>query len=323
MELSIETLKEKFLNMNSDIELIERKLKDEMGKLYEDNINPYYLLSDFDKIKKDLENIHKELDNLYIKKNMSINYLHRQMQNYNFLLNLEKNLNTPSRYFNKYHSSEILLKNYFYENIKRFLLNINYNEINNLIFLEYQQKYMDRQTPVQENINKMYDEHINSKSLNLNSSTGPIENSEMEKQDLYTNGVPNKNNMRNINNINNNEQDDLRNINEKENLFIPIDDATFQTVPLLIRRRAKLQDINMIYKTLYDMAIKSGNCLPVERSELMKMNLQVFGQTGEAKIATLRYLKIIEVLNKNASVRLLNCLGLKKKKKKKKTCIGK
>ncbi|EUR80953.1 hypothetical protein PFBG_00319 [Plasmodium falciparum 7G8] len=128
--------------MNSDIELIERKLKDEMGKLYEDNINPYYLLNDFDKIKKDLENIHKELNNLYIKKNMSIKYLHRQMQNYNFLLNLENNLNCPSRYFHNYHSSEILLKNYFYENIKKFLLNINYNEINNIIFLEYQRNIM-------------------------------------------------------------------------------------------------------------------------------------------------------------------------------------
>ncbi|EWC90772.1 hypothetical protein PFNF54_00418 [Plasmodium falciparum NF54] len=87
------------------------------------------------------------------------------------------------------------------------------------------------------------------------------------------------NNTNNMNNMNNNEHDDLRNMNEKENFFVPIDDATFQTVPALIRRRAKLQDINMIYKTLYDMAIKYGNCLPVEKLELMRMNLQVFGQT--------------------------------------------
>eukprot|EP00366_Plasmodium_knowlesi_P001473 XP_002258970.1 hypothetical protein, conserved in Plasmodium species [Plasmodium knowlesi strain H] len=297
MELSIDALKEKFLNMNSDIELIERKLKDEMCKMYEDDINPFLILNDFENIRSELHRISKELNVLYERKKMSIQYMHRQMQNYNFLLNLENNLNITSKEFMNYNNSEIILNNFFYDNIKKFLLNINYDEINELLQLEHLQKCVDRkgEQTNENNLNDMGTEVPNGKSGMCDSGSykNYVNTSDFrdnEKRGMLNNG--------NIAQDNRNEQVNKGNATDKESLFCPIDDATFQSVPALIRRRAKLDDINLIYRSLYDMAIKKGSCVPVEKSELTQMNLQVFGQTGEAKIATLRYLKIIEVINK-------------------------
>ncbi|CRG99852.1 conserved Plasmodium protein, unknown function [Plasmodium relictum] len=302
--------------MNSDIELIERKLKDELCKIYEDDINPLLILNDFENIKNELNKINKELNSLYIKKKLSINYLHRQMQNYNFLLNLENNLNISSKEFNSYHNSEIILNNFFYDNIKKFLMNINYDEIKELIFLGNYQKNIEKDISTNGKLSNIYNETKNSKNISLDSnfSKNNADNCE-SKENVKILGNENSTDE-NKNKINHENENDNNN-----NLFIPIDQSTFQSVPILIRRRAKLDDVNLIYKTLYDMAIKKGSCHPVEKSELTQMNLQVFGQTGEAKIATLRYLKIIEVINKTGSVRLLNCAGIKKKKKKKKTWL--
>ncbi|GAW80744.1 hypothetical protein, conserved [Plasmodium gonderi] len=318
MELSIDALKEKFLNMNSDIELIERKLKDEMCKIYEDDINPFLILNDFENIKNELHRINKELNILYERKKMSINYMHRQMQNYNFLLNLENNLNITSKEFTNYHNSEIILNNFFYDNIKKFLLNINYDEINEMLQLDYHQKCaLSQEEQITANSTSMGNEATNTKNpvCDTTNYKHNISNNELKcsEKSVMNNG--------NVMDDNRNENMNNKNGSDKESLFCPIDNATFQTVPALIRRRAKLDDINLIYKSLYDMAIKKGSCLPVEKSELTQMNLQVFGQTGEAKIATLRYLKIIEVINKTGSVKLLNCAGLKKKRKRK-TCMA-
>ncbi|EUD65692.1 hypothetical protein C922_03940 [Plasmodium inui San Antonio 1] len=299
MELSIDALKEKFLNMNSDIELIERKLKDEMCKMYEDDINPFLILNDFETIKSELQRINKELNVLYERKKMTIQYMHRQMQNYNFLLNLENNLNITSKEFINYHNSEIILNNFFYDNIKKFLLNINYDEINELLQLDHMQKCVDNkgEQTSGNNLSDLGKEAPNGKpapvpcdSANYKNYVSNIDLKDNEKREILNNG--------NVTEDSRNEQVNKGNATNKESLFCPIDDATFQSVPPLIRRRAKLDDINLIYKSLYDMAIKKGSCLPVEKSELTQMNLQVFGQTGEAKIATLRYLKIIEVINK-------------------------
>ncbi|SBT79396.1 conserved protein, unknown function [Plasmodium malariae] len=297
MELSIDALKEKFLNMNSDIELIERKLKDEMCKMYEDDINPFLILNDFENIKHELSKINKELDNLYERKKISINYMHRQMQNYNFLLNLENNLDIASKQFSNYHNSEIILNNFFYDNIKKFLLHINYDEIKELIQLDNQQKYLDnKEVNSSGQLSGRYNETVNGKNLptncaNFKYSVNSGELKENKNKILNNDTTTNDNKLGKIGKTNN------KNTGDTDYLFNPIDDATFQSVPALIRRRAKLDDINVIYKALYDMALKKGSCLPVEKSELTQMNLQVFGQTGEAKIATLRYLKIIEVTN--------------------------
>ncbi|CRG95303.1 conserved Plasmodium protein, unknown function, partial [Plasmodium gallinaceum] len=305
-----------FLNMNGDIELIERKLKDELCKIYEDDINPLLILNDFENIKNELNKINKELDSLYIKKKLSINYLHRQMQNYNFLLNLENNLNISSKEFNNYHNSEIILNNFFYDNIRKFLMNINYDEIKELIYISNYHKTIEKEIYSNGKLNGIYDEAKNSKNISLDSnfSKNNVDNNE-SKENIKI--------LDNENTVDENKIGKAHHENDINNLFIPINQDTFQSVPVLIRRRAKLEDVNLIYKTLYDMAIKKGSCHPVEKSELTNMNLQVFGQTGEAKIATLRYLKIIEVINKTGSVRLLNCAGIKKKKKKKKTWLSK
>ncbi|SBT34638.1 ATP-dependent CLP protease [Plasmodium ovale wallikeri] len=279
MEVSIDALKEKFLNMNSDIELIERKLKDEMCKMYEDDINPFLILNDFENIKNELSKINKDLDTLYERKKLSINYMHRQMQNYNFLLNLEKNLNISSKEFDNYHNSEIILNNFFYDNIKKFLLNINYDEIKELLHLDYHHRYIvNEEVSPHEQLNGTNNENENSKNLFVDSAN--VKNNlnnelkQFEKTTLSNGG--------NTTEDHKNERANNRNEGDKDCLFSPIDYATFQSVPPLIRRRAKLDDINLIYKTLYDMAIKKG-------------------RTG--------------------SVKLLSCAGLKKKRKRK-TCLA-
>ncbi|VWU51762.1 conserved protein, unknown function [Hepatocystis sp. ex Piliocolobus tephrosceles] len=353
MELSIDSLKEKFLNMNNDIELIERKLKDEMCKMYEDEINPFLIITNLENVKHELIKINKGLHNLYERKKKSIYYMHRQMQNYNFLLTLEHNLNIDTKKHNNYKNSEIILNNFFYDNIKNFLLNINYDEIKELINLNYTQKYFmyNKEASHNEQLNSINNDTKGIRHLSADYSDNKpnTENDDFEenKKKIINNGtnftnaiIPANNNSNNQNNAKGINTTGINttginakgvnakgvnvkgvnakgvNVNDKSSLFRPIDEATFQKVPLLIKRRAKLEDINLIYKALFDIAIKRGSCLPVEKSELTQMNLQVFGQTGEAKIATLRYLKIIEVINRTSSIKLLNCEGLKKKKKK-------
>lgn len=300
MDTLIDQLKEKFLNMNGDIELIERKLKDEFCKIYEDDINPFLILNDIANIKEELKKITVELDDIYKKKNKSIQYMHRQMQNYNFLSDLENNLNIPSKESKIYETSQNQLYGYYKEQIDEILDNTDYEKISEMSTQANYNEYPDKI------INDLY-------------SNGKIENT--EQKHVLQDFNENKSNLKNI--LNEKNKEDINNTNkctETQNnypyLFCPIDEDTFQAVPLLIRRRAKLEDINIIYKTLYEIALKKGSCLPIEKPELTQMNLQVFGQTGEAKLATLRYLKIIEIINRNGAVRLLNCPGLKKKKRK-------
>eukprot|EP00922_Rhytidocystis_sp_ex-Travisia-forbesii_P039155 GHVS01058277.1.p1 GENE.GHVS01058277.1~~GHVS01058277.1.p1 ORF type:complete len:167 (-),score=26.00 GHVS01058277.1:219-719(-) len=91
--------------------------------------------------------------------------------------------------------------------------------------------------------------------------------------------------------------------------FTPICETEFAAVPLLVKRRAQLSDVNKVYSFLWTRAIKHGGPHNISKMEFAKQNLSVVGQTGEAKLATLRQLKLLE-MNRDGSVRLLKDMRL-------------
>ncbi|AFZ79193.1 hypothetical protein BEWA_020390 [Theileria equi strain WA] len=94
---------------------------------------------------------------------------------------------------------------------------------------------------------------------------------------------------------------------EQQNIeFIPVSEEQFDSVPVLIKRRAKLEQVNQLLKHLFDIALKKNKCLPVRLKDLSEDGIQVYGQTGSSKIAILRYLKMVEVVNRDNTVQLLD-----------------
>lgn len=259
------------------------------------------------------------------------------MQNYQFLSDIENKLDSEAKEFEPYKKSELLLSRFFYDKIKQCLLNLNIEDIKKTLLINAQQYMLDNnklENGILENHsnNNTYSKNDMYNNSNLQSekkdalgktSTNSKEQNNYTEGNMEQGGAINlptgkKSNEHLQNEPSRNGKETNTNTNKDTKnpyLFNPIDEKTFQAVPALTRRRAKLEDVNRVYKTLYEMAIKEGYCKPIEKSELQQMNLQVFGQTGEAKLATLRYLKIIEILNKTGSVRLLHCAGIKKKKK--------
>eukprot|EP00920_Eleutheroschizon_duboscqi_P004204 GHVT01009685.1.p1 GENE.GHVT01009685.1~~GHVT01009685.1.p1 ORF type:complete len:194 (-),score=19.43 GHVT01009685.1:747-1328(-) len=91
---------------------------------------------------------------------------------------------------------------------------------------------------------------------------------------------------------------------QKIQTFIPLTVKEFNSVPELVRRRAKYEDVNNLFSSLWELALSSGTPGPFTRKQLAEMQLTVVGQTGDAKLQTLRYLKAVEIIG-DTSVRLL------------------
>ncbi|GBE58951.1 hypothetical protein, conserved [Babesia ovata] len=70
-----------------------------------------------------------------------------------------------------------------------------------------------------------------------------------------------------------------------ETAFKPISQKQFDDIPALVKRRAKLEQINELYKHLFDMAVERKRCLPVKLKEISQAGIQVFGQTGKLENA--------------------------------------
>ncbi|PFH37949.1 hypothetical protein BESB_002900 [Besnoitia besnoiti] len=88
--------------------------------------------------------------------------------------------------------------------------------------------------------------------------------------------------------------------------FLPLSAPVFEQVPALTRRRARLQDVNALFHCLFHMRYEKGReGASTTVKELNKMNFTVVGQTGEAKLSTLRYLRLIEVNGRTGEIRLL------------------
>lgn len=327
METCINTLKKKIGNLSDDIDVIQRRLSDDIGKIYEDEINPMMIMEEMENIKNDLKKIKRDFDYIYQKKKMCASMLYKQLQNYHFLSDVEEKLDKPVNEFETYKRGEQMLSDFFCDEINQFLTNFNVEDIKETILLNMQQNMFangNTEHRILENGNIL---PSSTKSDIVNNNNSGLQNDQNESckgmsGDLKEQSVGLYGNMErnDVNNSTNEQEENEKEMNKNRDkktpfLFTPIDEKTFLDVPVLTRRRAKLQDVNKVYETLYELAIKAGCCKTIEKSELQQMNLQVYGQTGEAKLATLRYLKIIEITNKNKSVRLLRCAGIKKKKK--------
>nr|BAN65052.1 hypothetical protein [Babesia bovis] len=88
--------------------------------------------------------------------------------------------------------------------------------------------------------------------------------------------------------------------------FKQVSQAQFDEIPALVKRRAKLEQINELYQFLFKKAVERNRCLPIKLKEISSSGIQVFGQTGSSKLASLRYLKIVELSNRDETVTLVD-----------------
>jgi len=89
--------------------------------------------------------------------------------------------------------------------------------------------------------------------------------------------------------------------------FIELNKEEFMSVSDLVRGRAKLEDVNRTFKTLWDYFKKKGNkepLPPLTPKDMNGMGMRVTGATGLAKLKILRALKLCSI-SKDGSVKLL------------------
>jgi len=84
----------------------------------------------------------------------------------------------------------------------------------------------------------------------------------------------------------------------KNNLaeFYPVSEEEFSRVSDLIKLRCKLIDVNQVYETLFHHFKKGSK--PLSVPAMVKMGIKITGQTGEARLATLRALDLISITKK-------------------------
>ncbi|KAL0248172.1 hypothetical protein GEMRC1_003408 [Eukaryota sp. GEM-RC1] len=80
--------------------------------------------------------------------------------------------------------------------------------------------------------------------------------------------------------------------------FIPITDDEFNGVSSIVRGRSKLSDLNELYRSLYDLFDGGRKKSTLSHEKACKLGLKVTGQTGEARLNTLRQLKIVHLSKK-------------------------
>eukprot|EP00743_Colponemidia_sp_Colp-15_P009246 GILK01010099.1.p1 GENE.GILK01010099.1~~GILK01010099.1.p1 ORF type:complete len:270 (-),score=38.28 GILK01010099.1:97-864(-) len=80
-----------------------------------------------------------------------------------------------------------------------------------------------------------------------------------------------------------------------EDEWAPISDQEFEQVPLLIKGRVKLVEINRLYESIWKHFKANKISKPLTIIDLTNMGNKVTGQTGEAKLNSLRHLKRITI----------------------------
>eukprot|EP00043_Microstomoeca_roanoka_P002994 m.41862 g.41862 ORF g.41862 m.41862 type:complete len:277 (+) comp11865_c0_seq2:126-956(+) len=88
-------------------------------------------------------------------------------------------------------------------------------------------------------------------------------------------------------------------------VFEPVTEEEFLSVSELVRGRSKLEDINKVYEVLYEHFNKQQkkqsrfqDTEPLSIKDMSAMGLKITGKTGEAKLAVLKTLKLINMSNK-------------------------
>ncbi|GIX61056.1 uncharacterized protein BcabD6B2_04910 [Babesia caballi] len=64
---------------------------------------------------------------------------------------------------------------------------------------------------------------------------------------------------------------------------VQVSQKQFDDIPTLVKRRAKLEQVNELYKFLFNKAVDRKRCLPMKFKEISQAGIQVFGQTGKAE----------------------------------------
>eukprot|EP00117_Sycon_ciliatum_P004204 scpid81815/ scgid8679/ len=82
--------------------------------------------------------------------------------------------------------------------------------------------------------------------------------------------------------------------------FMPLTEEEFMTVSTLVRRRAKLNDVNHVYEILFKHFKVENNKGPLSTQKLTAMGLAITGSTGQAKLKSLAALKLLHISKDNA-----------------------
>ncbi|GFE53260.1 hypothetical protein BaOVIS_006640 [Babesia ovis] len=73
--------------------------------------------------------------------------------------------------------------------------------------------------------------------------------------------------------------------------FKPVSQQQFDDVPALVKRRAKLEQVNELYLFLFKRALERKRCLPIKLKEISQAGIQVFGQTGSNTVTSKHILR--------------------------------
>ncbi|KAL0213145.1 hypothetical protein RCL1_006771 [Eukaryota sp. TZLM3-RCL] len=84
----------------------------------------------------------------------------------------------------------------------------------------------------------------------------------------------------------------------RSNTFIPISEEEFSQISSIIKGRTKLIDLNDLYRGLFDAFAGGKKKGILTHEKAVKMGLKITGQTGEARLNTLRQLRIIQLSKK-------------------------
>eukprot|EP00922_Rhytidocystis_sp_ex-Travisia-forbesii_P057924 GHVS01085696.1.p1 GENE.GHVS01085696.1~~GHVS01085696.1.p1 ORF type:complete len:297 (-),score=53.87 GHVS01085696.1:444-1334(-) len=282
MELPVEDLRRKFQVLSHDLGAVEGKLSAELGELYGQELEPRKLLQDLLRLDVCVQNTKATLDDILCAKMLLTEQLQKQFGCYNAISQVLRRAGLTE-------SDESVAAATKVEDVLRRWRTATAGNNNSGIDQE------NSGVGSLQFHSQLVQIH-NQQSSGTNMSLLPAEqneNQQLQSQDEHFPGGGATT-----------QTDDNIISSKRTDGFTPICEAEFTAVPLLVRRRALLPAVNKVYSFLWMRAIKHGGPHNISKMEFAKHNLSVVGQTGEAKLATLRHLKLLEI-NRDGSVRLV------------------
>ncbi|KAK1933507.1 hypothetical protein X943_003957 [Babesia divergens] len=88
-----------------------------------------------------------------------------------------------------------------------------------------------------------------------------------------------------------------------------ISQKQFDEIPALVKRRAKLEQVNELYRFLFDIAVerkKYGRHPNLRTNRCHLICKESHTKTGTSKLAALRYIKLAEINNRDETITLLD-----------------
>eukprot|EP00922_Rhytidocystis_sp_ex-Travisia-forbesii_P057925 GHVS01085697.1.p1 GENE.GHVS01085697.1~~GHVS01085697.1.p1 ORF type:complete len:292 (-),score=51.25 GHVS01085697.1:347-1222(-) len=277
MELPVEDLRRKFQVLSHDLGAVEGKLSAELGEVYGQELEPRKLLQDLLRLDVCVQNTKATLDDILCAKMLLTEQLQKQFGCYNAISEVLRRAGLEE-------SEESLAAARRVEEVLRrwrtATAGTGNQENSGVGSLQFHSQLV----------------HIQSSGLSTNISNDPSDSQQFTRDDKFAV----------VGSMTTQRADDNNTAAAAVRIdgFTPICEAEFSAVPLLVRRRALLPAVNKVYSFLWVRAIKHGGPHNISKMEFAKHNLSVVGQTGEAKLATLRHLKLLEI-NRDGTVRLV------------------